>query len=121
MRRGYNRKVYLRIPANCIEDIRHAHFVVSRLHESSLHGDDDENDDICRDDEAGRFGDGGDGMPTEEKGEAHLKDSSRVLARSDTDAKRIQRKVREVRFWIHIYSAPGLKSRYNRKEILTWV
>ena len=98
MRRGYNRKVYLRIPANCIEDIRHAHFVVSRLYQSSLHDDDDENYDICRDGETGRFGDGGDGMPTKEKCEAHLKDSSRVLARSDTDAKQIQRNIREVRF-----------------------
>ena len=87
MGRGYNHKVYLRIPANCTDDVRYAHPVVPRFHELQLHDDDDENYGICRDGEASQFGSGGDEMSTEEKSKAHLRDRSCVLACSDTNSK----------------------------------
>ena len=97
MGRGYNHEVYLRIPANCTDDIRHAYLVVPRFHELCLHDYDDENYGVCRDGEAGQFGGEGDEMSTEEKSKAYLKDRNRVLARSDTNAIRVQRNNRDAR------------------------
>ena len=54
MRRGYNREVDPRVPADCVENTRPLHPAIYRFHSLGLYDDENKNCDVCGNGQVGQ-------------------------------------------------------------------